>query len=321
MHTDQDIHSAIESALAGIPYPKGTPGLFEPVKYMLDGGGKRLRPRLLLSAFSALSGRDISEAMPQALALEMFHNFTLLHDDVMDRADVRHGRPTVHRRWNESAAILSGDAMLTLATNLVAQVSEPSMLAPLLSLFNTTAMEVYQGQQLDMEFESKAFVSVADYMEMIRLKTSVLLACACRMGAMLAGASDDVCSAFYDYGIALGLAFQLRDDWLDTFGDPAEFGKAIGGDIVNNKKTWLLITGLTEARDDLGGILAEDLEPEVKISQVVKVYRRLSLDERCMKLTRQYLAKAIDSLGRIPMDEEWRQYFTDLASRSANRTR
>ena len=249
----------------------------------------------------------------------MFHNFTLLHDDVMDRADMRRGRPTVHRRWSESTAILSGDAMLTLATQLIADCT-PDILPAVLGLFNNTAMEIYQGQQLDMEFESRKDVTVGEYMEMIRLKTSVLLACACRMGAMLAGASETACQSMYDYGIALGLAFQLRDDWLDTYGDPIEFGKEIGGDIVNNKKTWLLITASSEARQDLDDILFEDLEAKERIAQVIRVYRRLDLSERCLALIDSYAEKAISCLDNPEIDSRWKEYFTELARRSAKRT-
>ena len=221
----------IEDAIAGLSYDEGPQGLFAPVRYTLEGGGKRLRPLLLLSTCEALGG-DPDKAISQAVGLEMFHNFTLLHDDVMDNSEVRRGRPTVHRRWNPSVAILSGDAMLTMATELVCKDSG-AHLREVLDLFNRTAMEVYGGQQLDMEFENRRDVSVKEYVEMIRLKTSVLLACACKLGAIMAGASEKDADAMYSYGEKLGLAFQLQDDNLDTYGDPALFGKEIGGDIIN----------------------------------------------------------------------------------------
>lgn len=308
----------VETALANLEYPAGTPRLFEPIRYTLEGGGKRLRPSLLLAAFAALSHREPGEVMNQAMAVEMFHNFTLLHDDVMDRAELRRGRPTVHVRWNSNAAILSGDAMLTLATMLLSRC-EPQRLPSLLSLFDTTAMEVYQGQQLDMEFERRDDVTVAEYIEMIRLKTSVLLACACAMGARLADADEAIVKAMYSYGEYLGLAFQLRDDWLDTYGDAAVFGKEIGGDIVNRKKTWLLISALAEARDELGSILAEDLEDSELVRQVRGVYDRLKLDERCCALADRYAAKATESLAQVPLDAPARKFFEELAAGASRR--
>ena len=319
MESPERINELIAGAIAGLAYPAAVPGLFDPVRYTMESGGKRIRPQLLLTSYCAFGGENPEHALKQALGIEMFHNFTLLHDDVMDRADMRRGRPTVHRRWSESTAILSGDAMLTLATQLIADCT-PDILPAVLGLFNNTAMEIYQGQQLDMEFESRKDVTVGEYMEMIRLKTSVLLACACRMGAMLAGASETACQSMYDYGIALGLAFQLRDDWLDTYGDPIDFGKEIGGDIVNNKKTWLLITASSEARQDLDDILFEDLEAKERIAQVIRVYRRLDLSERCLALIDSYAEKAISCLDNPEIDSRWKEYFTELARRSAKRT-
>ncbi|MBO4977211.1 MAG: polyprenyl synthetase family protein [Muribaculaceae bacterium] len=308
----------VEAALADLEYPAGTPRLFEPIRYTLEGGGKRLRPSLLLATYAALSHRDAAEVMNQALAVEMFHNFTLLHDDVMDRAELRRGRPTVHVRWNSNAAILSGDAMLTLSTMLLARC-DSRQLPALLGLFDTTAMEVYQGQQLDMEFERRNDVTVNEYLEMIRLKTSVLLACACAMGARLAGAPEKVVNAMYAYGEDLGLAFQLRDDWLDTYGDAAVFGKEIGGDILNRKKTWLLISALGEAPDELGGILSEDLDDAELIRQVRGVYDSLDLGARCCALADRYAAKAVDSLGAVPLDAPAREFFEKLAAEASRR--
>lgn len=309
----------IDEAINSIVYPSTAPSLFEPVKYTLASGGKRLRPTLTLAVYEALSRRSPEEAVNQALAIELYHNFTLLHDDVMDRAELRRGRPTVHCKWNDNVAILSGDAMLTLASQYLCR-NAGGHLAALSECFNRTAMEVYEGQQLDMEFERRDDVTVAEYMEMIRLKTSVLLAGACRLGAILAGASEEVCNAIADYGEALGLAFQLRDDWLDTFGDPAVFGKEIGGDIVNRKKTWLLITGLNEAPDQLPSIIAEDLEDAELISQVRHVYLQLHLDRRCNEIAEKYSAKAIECLSKIDMDVDARNFFQNLARQASSRT-
>lgn len=320
MQYSVDYFSAIvESAMAAIEYPSTARRLFEPIKYTLESGGKRLRPVLLLSVFSALSRREPSEAVNQALAVEMFHNFTLLHDDVMDNADLRRGRPTVHRRWNENAAILSGDAMLTMASQLLAMCS-PEKLPELCRVFNDTAIGVYQGQQLDMEFERRNDVSVSEYLEMIKLKTSVLLAGACALGAVMAGASEADRTHLYNYGLALGIAFQLRDDWLDTYGDPAIFGKEIGGDIINRKKTWLLITGLEESDGELAAIMEEDLVPNERVEQVRRLFDSLGLSERLGRLAAEYSAKAVEELAKVEMDNDARKFFESLAIKAATRT-
>ncbi len=311
--------SEIEAAIASLQFPvSAAPKLFEPVRYALESGGKRLRPCMLLAAYAALSRRNPAEAMKQALAVEIFHNFTLLHDDVMDNADIRRGRPTVHRRWNQNVAILSGDAMLTYATMLVGECAVEKLPA-VLKAFNKTAMEVYEGQQLDMEFESRSNVTVAEYLEMIRLKTSVLLGGACEIGAILADADAPVREKLYEYGIALGVAFQLRDDWLDTFGDPAVFGKEIGGDILNRKKTWLLITALEESRGELADILAEDLADHEMIRQVRRVYERLKLGDRCSELAEKYTQKAIEAISAVEMDDDARKFFIGLAKSASTR--
>ncbi len=307
-----------EEAARNMSYPATTPGLYAPIQYAMASGGKRIRPALCLAVYNAVCHKDPAAAINQAMAVEMFHNFTLLHDDVMDNADVRRGRATVHRKWGENAAILSGDTMLSMAYGLLADGAGADF-AAIFEVFNRTAIEVYEGQQLDMEFEDRSDVTVDEYMEMIRLKTSVLLGCACRIGAMLAGAPEDVCDSFYNYGISLGLAFQLQDDWLDTFGDPAVFGKEIGGDILNNKKTWLLITGLAESEDELEGILGEDLEPAEKIGQVTRVYNRLDLANRCAALAMRYADEAVAALKGIELDEKARSFFESLAKDAATR--
>lgn len=309
----------VESALSSLTYPTTAPALFAPVAYTFEGGGKRLRPCLTLATYSALSHKNPEEAINQALAVEMFHNFTLLHDDVMDRAEIRRGRPTVHCRWNDNVAILSGDAMLTYASQLLARNAGDKLLR-LLEMFNRTAMEVYEGQQLDMEFETRRNVTIPQYMEMIGLKTSVLLGCACALGAIMAEASDETTQAMYTYGFRMGLAFQLRDDWLDTFGDPAIFGKEIGGDILNNKKTWLLITAHEEEPNEIDDILKEDLADHEKIAQVVRVYNRLNLKTRCEDLCAQMSETAIESLNKVKMDVDARNFFIALAQKAATRT-
>ena len=317
MLSPEKISDLISEAIASISYPAQPAGLYAPIEYTLESGGKRLRPQLTLAVCSAL-GCDPQRAIDAALGIEIFHNFTLLHDDVMDSADIRRGRPTVHKRWNDNTAILSGDAMLTMAVEYIAR-TPADVMPQALALFNRTAMEVYEGQQYDMDFEQSNDVTVAQYIEMIRLKTSVLLGCACRMGAIIGGASEDVAQAFYNYGVDLGLAFQLRDDWLDTYGDPLVFGKQIGGDIINAKKTWLLINALTECRTELLDILAEDLVDEERIAQVKAVYDRLKLADRCNALIAEYAQRAIKSVEQIDIPQAAKEYFITLAQQSIGR--
>lgn len=320
MLSKTDYLDIIENEIVNLPLPAQPKGLYQPIRYALESGGKRIRPVLTLAVAQAL-GADVNVAVNQALGVELFHNFTLLHDDVMDRSEVRRGRPTVHCRWNEQTAILSGDAMLTIATATVAR-GAGDKLDRVLTLFNDTAMLVYEGQQLDMDFENSKTVTVDQYLEMIRLKTSVLIGCACRMGAIMAGADTETCQAFYDYGDKLGLAFQLRDDYLDTFGDPAIFGKAIGGDIVNDKKTWLLINAINEDRtgtvDKWLGVSARPLD---KVAEVTDCYRRLHLDTRCSEIIDDYVDSAVSQLNRVPhLSADAREFFVTLARRTTNRS-
>lgn len=308
----------VKGAIANLRLPSHPAGLYEPITYTLDCGGKRLRPVLTLAACEAM-GTDPMKAIHQAIAIEMFHNFTLLHDDVMDRADMRRGRPTVHRKWDERTAILSGDAMLTTSTMLLG-IKAGEHLAPALDLFNGTAMNIYEGQQLDMDFESRTDVSVEEYMEMIRLKTSVLLGCACAMGAMMAGVDMETQMRFFDYGVNLGLAFQLQDDYLDTYGNPETFGKAIGGDILNDKKTWLLIMALSEDKTGtVKSLLGSADDPQTKIERIRGVYNELGLPEQIHDLISAYIDTAIKCLDHINLPPEARAFFMDLALRSATR--
>lgn len=310
----------VEDAVKSLQLPASPSGLYDPIRYILEGGGKRIRPVLVVAAAQAC-GTAPESALNQALGLELFHNFTLLHDDVMDHADMRRGRPTVHIRWNERIAILSGDAMLTIATRLVAD-GAGAHLKDALDLFNDTALRIYEGQQLDMDFESDLDVTVEQYLEMIRLKTSVLLGCACRMGALMAGADENLCRQLYDYGVMLGMAFQLRDDLLDTYGDPIVFGKRVGGDIINDKKTWLLITALAE---DSTGRLEEIIvsgqpDDEDKVVEVRNIYDSLSLKERCSALIRSYAEKAIGIIESAAIDTEAKNFFRQLAMNTITRS-
>ena len=314
----------VNEAISAIPYPKEPSQLYQPIAYTMALGGKRLRPVLVLMACEAMGG-DAAKALNAAVGLELFHNFTLLHDDVMDKAAVRRGQPTVHRRWNENVAILSGDAMLTMASQYVARVDE-AVLQPVLEVFNTTAVEIYEGQQWDMDYEQRAEVTEADYIEMIRLKTSVLLGCACKMGAIIAGADEANAKALYEVGLNLGLAFQLQDDVLDVWGDEATFGKEIGGDIMNNKKTYLLINALNRAQgDDLGGlrrwITDEYAMRQEKVPAVRAIYERLGLRQLAQEAIAAYTQKALDGLAQVAMGDDDRKEFAEFINRLVDRSK
>ena len=314
MIDENKLAALLARGLESIKYPARADGLYRPVEYTLSSGGKRLRPLLCLASCEAC-GTPADCAVNQAVAVEMFHNFTLIHDDVMDGSDTRRGRPTVYAKWGDVQAILSGDALLTMATQMACREAGEK-LAAVLDLFNTTALEVYEGQQLDMEFEGRDDVSVDEYIEMIRLKTSVLLGCACRMGALMAGADEATAAALYAYGENLGLAFQLRDDWLDTFGDPDTFGKPIGGDIRNRKKTWLFITALAEAPGKMADALSDT---DGVVARVTDVYRTLGLDHRCAALIERHRADAVAALEDASISAEAREYFIALASALSTR--
>lgn len=312
----------VNQAIGAINYPQQPAQLYEPIAYTMALGGKRLRPVLTLMACETLGG-NAADALNAALGIELFHNFTLLHDDVMDRADVRRGQPTVHRRWNDNVAILSGDAMLTLATQHIERVDD-SHLPAAMRLFNRTAMEIYEGQQWDMDFEQRNDVTQDEYIEMIRLKTSVLLGCACQMGAIIADAPEADCNAIYAMGEALGLAFQLQDDMLDVWGDPATFGKEVGGDIMNNKKTFLLINAINRAQGDDAQELRRWLNDphatrEQKYPAVRAIYERLGLRELSRDAIAHYNAQAIKALHRVNMTDDARQAFADLITRLTTR--
>ena len=308
----------VKDAISNLRLPAQPSGLYDPIRYALNCGGKRLRPVLTLPACEAM-GKDPKSAIHQAIAIEMFHNFTLLHDDVMDKADVRRGRPTVHVKWNEETAILSGDAMLTTAGMLLA-VKCGDHLPQALELFNGTAMNIYEGQQYDMDFEKRTDVTVDEYMEMIRLKTSVLLGCSCGMGALMADAPFETQVRFFDYGVNLGLAFQLQDDYLDTYGNPETFGKAIGGDILNDKKTWLLIMAMNEDKSGkIRSLLGPATDPDEKIKAVRSIYDELDLPQRAHELISAYIDTAIKCLDHMELSPEARSFFMDIALKSATR--
>ena len=300
----------IDSYLSQLDWSREPQGLYAPIAYTLASGGKRIRPTLALIACRLFGGKE-EEVVPAALALEIFHNFTLLHDDVMDKAAVRRGRPTVHVKWDDNTAILSGDQMMIEAYKLLSQVREEK-LPQVLRLFNKMATEICEGQQYDVDFERRDDVSIDDYMMMIRLKTSVLLATALQIGAYIADATETQQQALYDFGIHIGLAFQLQDDILDVYGDPATFGKAIGGDILCNKKTYMLLTALQraegETRRALQGWMADTTHSAAeKIAAVTDLYTRLGVREVCEQVMAEHTHEALRLLETLPQNEATEQ--------------
>lgn len=281
-------------------------GLYEPIEYTLAAGGKRVRPQLAMIASQLFGGKD-EEVLPAALALEVFHNFTLLHDDVMDKADVRRGRPTVHVKWNENTAILSGDQMVIEAYKLLSGVPADK-LPKVLQLFNKMATEICEGQQYDVDFESQEHVTIEEYLKMIRLKTSVLLANALRTGAYIAGADDQAQETLYQFGIHIGLAFQIQDDILDVWGDPKTFGKAVGGDISCNKKTFVYLEAKRRGGERLEEWYSQVLEDNTeKIAAVKEIFEQLEVRAVCEKVVEDYTQKALALLNQLPQNEATEQ--------------
>ena len=321
-YTAPQLLDKVNAYLAQMPYARPPQGLYEPIAYELSLGGKRIRPVLMLMAYN-LYKEDVESILPQAAGLETYHNHTLLHDDLMDKADMRRNKPTVHRKWDENTAILSGDAMLILAYRLMAQCPQDK-LAEVMHLFTETTMEICEGQQWDMEFETRMDVKVDEYIRMIRLKTSVLLAAALQIGAYLAGAPEAEAKKLYDFGVKMGLAFQLQDDWLDVYGDPKVFGKNIGGDILCNKKTYMLITALEKAdeaqRAELERwLVAEDYEPAEKIAAVTALYNEVGVGRCCEELVEAYYKEGLAVLDSVDLPagrkEELKSFACSLMSR------
>ena len=309
----------VNQAIAAIPYPQQPRQLYEPIAYHMALGGKRVRPVLTLMACDAMGG-DSAMALDAAVGLEMFHNFTLLHDDVMDNADVRRGKTTVHRRWNDNTAILSGDTMLTIATQYITRTENWQVV----NLFNKPAIEIYEGQQWDMDYENRNDVAVEEYINMIRLKTSVLLGCALKMGALIADADDKEADLLYEAGVNMGLAFQLRDDVLDVWGDPATFGKEIGGDIMNNKKTFLLINAIQLAQGDDAYELRHWLNDpyatrDDKVAGVTALYERLGVRQLAEDAIARYNDLASTAFNQVKISDDDKQVFIALSNRLAGR--
>lgn len=311
----------INHEIAKLNWEREPKGLYAPIAYTMAAGGKRVRPQLAMIACGIFGGNE-QEVAPAAMALEVFHNFTLLHDDVMDKAEVRRGRPTVHIQWNENTAILSGDQMMIEAYKLLAEVPE-SKLHKVLRLFNEMATEICEGQQYDVDFESQEHVTIEEYLKMIRLKTSVLLATALQIGSYLAGANEAQQEALYQFGINVGLAFQIQDDILDVWGDPKTFGKAVGGDISCNKKTYVYLTAQKLADDELteelhqwyGSVLDDNTE---KIAAVKGIFEQLNVRAACEAVVEDYTQKALLILDTLPQNaatEQLRQLANKLNTR------
>ena len=317
MRTSDELLKMVNDYIEDATITRQPTSLYDPIKCVLSIGGKRIRPVLLLLTYNMYRD-DIERVMPTAVGLETYHNYTLLHDDLMDKADMRRGMPTVHRKWDDNTAILSGDSMLVVAFQRVAQCPAEN-LQDILSLFTMTALEIGEGQQYDMDFENRMDVTEDEYIEMIRLKTSVLLACAVKMGAIMAGASDEDAKNLYAFGEKLGLAFQLQDDLLDVYGDPKVFGKAIGGDITSNKKTYMLINAILRANNEqreelIKWITTDNFDKEEKIKAVTKLYNKIGIRQLCEKKINDYFAEALTYLEKVNVPEEKKtalQRFTD----------
>ena len=306
------LQELFQDYLENLSYAREPMGLYEPVKYVLGIGGKRIRPTLMLLAYN-LFKEDVHSVLSQAMGLETYHNFTLLHDDLMDKADRRRGMPTVHKRWDENTAILSGDAMVMLAYQFMMKDCPAMYVRSVMDVFSQTALEICEGQQWDMEFENRQDVTVDEYMEMIRLKTSVLLAGALKIGAVLGGASEADAQKLYDFGIRIGLAFQLQDDWLDVYGDPKVFGKNIGGDILCNKKTFMLITAFERADEETKAelqnwITAEQYDPARKIEAVTAIYNKEKIGDICQVKIEDYYKEGMRLLEEVSVGSECKQH-------------
>lgn len=322
MKTVSELKSMVNAQLSTLKSLKEPKDLYEPIMYTLSVGGKRIRPILMLMAYQ-LYRSDLENILPTASAIEVYHNFTLLHDDLMDKSDLRRNKPTVHNVWNDNTAILSGDTMLILSYHLVAQ-TPVEYLAPVLTEFNKATLEICEGQEYDIQFEKRNDVKSEEYLNMIRLKTAVLLASSMKIGAIVAGASAEDIQAIYDFGLNVGLAFQLQDDYLDVYGDPKIFGKNTGDDILTNKKTYMLIQACEKATGDIqkdlsNWIHAEEYKPSDKIKAVTAIYNQLGIDKLCKEKMDEYFEKAISALAKVSVGNDKKESLRDLAQELMNR--
>lgn len=322
MKTADELLTQVNAFLDALPYERTPKSLYEPIRYVLSMGGKRIRPVLMLLGYN-LYKEDTDKILMNAIALETYHNYTLLHDDLMDQADLRRGHETVHKKWDANTAILSGDSMLVLAYERMAQC-DSRHLADVLRLFTTTALEIGEGQQYDMEFETRDDVREEEYIEMIRLKTSVLLACALKIGAILADAPAEDADSLYKFGEQIGLAFQLQDDYLDVYGDSKVFGKKIGGDITSNKKTFMLINAFSHAneaqRQELEKwVNAKSFDREEKIAAVTRLYNEIGIDKMAQAKIAYYFEQSKKYLDAVQVPAERKEELLKYAQRMMKR--
>ncbi len=304
----QEIASVIEKTLYSLDLDNEPKELYEPIRYIISIGGKRIRPRLALTAYNLFAGNIDKSILYPSAALEIFHAFTLIHDDIMDKADMRRGQLTIHKKWNENIAILSGDVMSIKAYQYIAHAPK-EVLPAVLETFTKTAAEVCEGQQFDMNYEDKPLIVMDDYLKMIGLKTAVLLACSAKVGALIGGADEASAQSLYDFGYQLGIAFQITDDYLDVYADPNIFGKNIGGDIVNNKKSWLLVQTMKEAQGDDKIELDEIMkmtadQGEAKIARMKQLYDKLNIGKKAEEEIEKYYAVALAHLQNLPIEKE-----------------
>lgn len=307
MFTPSELLEKINTYLGGLKFNRTPQGLYDPITYVLSMGGKRIRPVLMLMAYN-LYKEEVTSVFAPATGIEVYHNYTLLHDDLMDRSDRRRGKLTVHKAWNDNAAILSGDAMLVLAYQFIAEGSGMH-LKEVMDLFSLTALEICEGQQMDMDFEQRRDVKEEEYLEMIRLKTAVLLATSLKVGAILGGASPEDAEHLYDFGMNMGVVFQLKDDLLDVYGDTAVFGKNIGGDILCNKKTYLLIKAFDYAdceqlRQLEGWINGANCDTAQKIQAVTELYNKIGVKKMCEEKMAEYSRRAFENLVTVKVADE-----------------
>ena len=323
MFTISELDKYVENGLASLNLKLDPKELYEPIEYMISIGGKRLRPELCLLTYNLFSDKIDKPVLYPALALEIFHGFTLIHDDIMDQAELRRGQQTVYRKWNDNIAILSGDVMSIKAYELLANCPV-EVLPQVLTLFTKTAAQVCEGQQYDMNFENIPYITMEDYISMISLKTAVLIACSAKMGALIAGADEKVSQALYDFAFNLGIAFQIQDDLFDTFGQGNVFGKKIGGDILNNKKTWLLVESFKVAdngqKQELNAIMAlTEEQGEEKIARMQKMYEALGIKEGANKAIMGYFSNAVAIIDKIDFTQAQREQLMLFADKLVKR--
>jgi geranylgeranyl diphosphate synthase type II len=316
MNTIQDLQFRIDEAFSAIRFPSAPADLYNPITYTLGLGGKRLRPLLVLASCQMFGG-ELDDAINPAIGIELFHNFTLLHDDIMDEAPLRRGKESVYKKWDSNVAILAGDTMFAIANKYMLR-TRPQAISQVVELFNQTAIEVCEGQQYDMDYEKKQNVSISDYIEMIRLKTAVLLAASLKTGAIIAGSGTVDCNHIYDFGINIGLAFQLKDDLLDVYGDQEKFGKVSGGDIIAGKKTYLYLKALELAGSQTWNFrelyASHTIASTEKVTKVKEIFNQLNIEQLTRKLIDDYYQKALHDLSCISLPEEAMEELSDYAA-------